>query len=630
MAAVASPLAANRDAPGPQPRQISWAAALCIGIYAVLALAAYWPTWPGDPNRFVDCPCGDPSEAAWFLAWTPHALLHGINPFFTTAINHPAGINLAVNTEMPLLGLITAPLTIVFGPVSSLSLLMWLAYPISASAMLFALKRWTSWYPAAFAGGLLYGFSPYVVGQGRLHLQLVFVPLPPLIALAVYELLVRRKGSPLRWGASLGILVSAQFFISTEILASTFIVVVVGLAVLGASHLRDIPFSVRTALPGIAMAAVIVGVFVAYPAWMLLLGPQRYHVPVWVLNSVSGRSGPLGALFPTTSMWFSPGGLSQLGSATPGFGDIVENGSYLSIPLLLLMIYLVVRFWRNRWLQFMTVMAGVSFVLTLGPHLDLGNDRTSIALPFVFIERLPLVGLINPIRMSLFVAMFVSLGLALGLDEFHSTWAPDAESPAGGDRVRSRYRTVPAGLPLVMLLAVASVLLLVPRWPVATAATEIPPYFTSPAVDGIRPGSTVLSYPYPLPGSAQAMLWQAVAGMRFELLGSYALNPAEHGYASQFPQYLQPRDVQRLFYGEQGAVPKTGAPFPLMANDAALVADVRDFLRDNGIDVVLVAQWGANSNVIADVVVSALGRPSARSGQVNAWYDVRQRISHVT
>jgi hypothetical protein len=507
--------------------------------------------------------------------------------------------------------------------VSSFNFLMWLAFPLSASSMLFVLRRWTSWYPAAFVGGLIYGFSPYVIGQGRLHLQLVFVPVPPLIALAVYELFVKRKGHVLAWGAVLGILVSAQFLISTEILASTFIVVVIGLVVLGVSRPGDSLLSIRTALPGVGVAAGVVVVVLAYPAWMLVFGPQRYVVPESVANVFAGRSGLLGPITPTSSMWFAPRGLSALGRATPGFNDAVENGSYLGIPLILLATYLAVRFRRCRWLLFMAVMALASFLLTLGPHLDLGGERTSIALPFALIERIPLVGLINPIRMSLFVAMFVSMMVAVGLNEFWSAWTRrGAQAQSGGHGMRAPLRPAPGEALLVGLLLAASALSLIPSWPVRTVAIGVPPYFTSSAVDRIRPGSTVLMYPYPTPGAAQGMLWQALTGMRFDLLGSYALNPDPHGLVSQFPEQLRPADLQRLFYGEEKVTPALGPPFPLSSHRAALVADIRTFLREHHVDTVLVAPRQPQAPVITRIMSMALGSPPQRSGQIDAWYDV--------
>ena len=59
------------------------------------------------------------------------------------------------------------------------------------------------WLPGAALGGLLYGFSPYMVGQGADHLVFTFVPIPPFIALTIVSIL-QRKGSPWRSASSSG------------------------------------------------------------------------------------------------------------------------------------------------------------------------------------------------------------------------------------------------------------------------------------------------------------------------------------------------------------------------------------------------------------------------------------------
>lgn len=82
---------------------------------------ANYPAWPGDPSRIR---AGDLDQMVWYLAWTPHAIGHGQNLFATNWLNYPAGVNLAQNTSAPLLGLVTAPLTLAVSPLSSLNLLL--------------------------------------------------------------------------------------------------------------------------------------------------------------------------------------------------------------------------------------------------------------------------------------------------------------------------------------------------------------------------------------------------------------------------------------------------------------------------------------------------------------------------
>jgi hypothetical protein len=90
--------------------------------------------------------------------------------------------------------------------------------------MFFVLKKWCRW-PAAFVGGLAYGFGPYMVTQGQTHLNLAFVPLPPLIVWCLYELLFEQKRRPVRMGVLLGLLAGAQVLISPELLALLVLIV---------------------------------------------------------------------------------------------------------------------------------------------------------------------------------------------------------------------------------------------------------------------------------------------------------------------------------------------------------------------------------------------------------------------
>ncbi|MGH9092416.1 MAG: hypothetical protein ACRDZR_13740, partial [Acidimicrobiales bacterium] len=596
----------------PGARRAPWAAVASVGIYAVLGLVAYRPSWPGGGGRIVGCPCGDGSESAWFLAWTPHAVLHGLDPFFTTAVNHPVGVNLAANATMPLLGLLALPVTLTAGPAASLSLLLWAAYPLSAGAMYLVLRRWTAWAPAAFAGGLLYGFSPYMVGQGRLHLNLVFVPLPPLVMLALYELVVRRRGGALRWGGLLGALVAAQYLVSTEILATTVVVALLGLVVLAAARPREVLPALRHAAPGAGLAAGIAAVVVAYPTWELLAGPRRYHLPLAFVDQVSLRGDLLGAVVPTRSAWLSPGWLAHLGGAAAGSAGVVENGTYLGVPLLLLAGYLAVRFRRDRWLPYLLAMAACTYVLSLGPHLTVGGHRTGVPLPFALVERVPLLELATPVRLSLYTAMFVAVLVALGLDHLRRAVAAP-----------SRTRPGRAELVVVGVVAVAALLALVPRWPAATSPSGVPPYFTAAGVDRVPPGATVLAYPYPVPGRSQAMLWQAAAGMRFAMLGSYALHPVAGGLASQYPTQLRPADVQPALYALEGAGPPPSPPVPR----PRLVADLRELLADQHVAAVLVGRRSPGAGAAASLVASALGEPPARKGGVDAWYGVQDRLA---
>ena len=132
---------------------------------------------------------------------------------------------------MPLLGVLGTPVTLAFGAFVTTTLFFTLAFPLSSLSAYVLISRWVRWRPAAFVGGLLYGFSPYLAAQGGSHLNLVFVPLPPLIFFILGQIAAGRARRAWMWGTVLALLCAAQFLISAEILVSTVVVGVIGLLI---------------------------------------------------------------------------------------------------------------------------------------------------------------------------------------------------------------------------------------------------------------------------------------------------------------------------------------------------------------------------------------------------------------
>ena len=127
-------------------------------------------------------------------------MAHGHNPLFTNYANYPHGVNLLNNTSVPLLGVVGAPVTWIWGAIATYNFWCTVALAGSAFAAYVLVRRVVDWGPAAFVAGLLYGFSPYEIGQSG-HLNLSFVVFPPLILLCLHELVVTQRGRPRRWGS---------------------------------------------------------------------------------------------------------------------------------------------------------------------------------------------------------------------------------------------------------------------------------------------------------------------------------------------------------------------------------------------------------------------------------------------
>ena len=94
-------------------------------------------------------------------------------------------------------GIPLAPVTWLFGPVATLNVASTLGPALSALAMFWLLRRWVRWTPAAFVGGLVFGFSPFVfVNLAGGHLMTGVLVLVPLMVGCLDELLVRQRHSP--------------------------------------------------------------------------------------------------------------------------------------------------------------------------------------------------------------------------------------------------------------------------------------------------------------------------------------------------------------------------------------------------------------------------------------------------
>jgi len=528
------------DAPPPSPDQPKaspdrskvWATALVVASYVVLAVVVYWQAWSNGVATHLQLG-GDQFANVWFLRWTPFALLHGHNPLFTTYANYPFGVNLVTNTSAPFLGVLGMPVTLLFGSIATFNVLSTVAVAGSATAGYAFARRWTTWRPSAWVAGLLYGFSPYVMGQSSGHLNLTFVVLPPLILLGVHEVVVRQRWGPRRAGVVLALLVTAQFFVSSEILASTVVIGTIGVAGAAVAGRRSIADHWKRAVEGTLWAGGVAGVLLAYPVWFAVKGPGSISGPIQLVPQAY-RADLLGLIYPGAFVWLAPSGLTRTSSVFAS--SPVENGSYLGITLVCAVVVSVVVLWRRSTVVRVAAIAGgAAWVLSLGGALVVrtapGASLNGIPLPERIFTKLPLLSNTIPVRYSLYVSLFAGLILALALDRLHQRVAHGA---------RPTWLRTPAGSALVPgLLALACLVPLVPTIPLQGFGDPgVPAYFSSPALQRIPPDSVALIYPYPSSPTPQGQLWQAQAELRFKMPGGYFLVPQPPGRSIAFSPTL--------------------------------------------------------------------------------------------
>jgi hypothetical protein len=547
----------------------------CILGYAVLAILAFAPAGPLATGTLPTSGAGNPAgsdafQMTWFLAYASHALTHGLNFFHTDLIDYPSGVNLADNTSEPLLGLLVSPITLTLGPVAAFNLLIRLAFALSATSMYLVLGRWCSSRAARFLGGLLYGFGPYMAGQA-LHLDLVFVPIPPLLVLLGDELLRRRRMRAPLLGLAIGGCAAVQFLISPDVLSGCGVMAVIVFGWLALRH-RDL---VRARLPYVAragaVAAGVFGVVAGYPIYEMLAGSGHISGPVLSVSTLQGDSSDLlSPVVPTSTQLMTPPFLSHLGDDLVS-SNLSENDGYLGIPLLAVLVVIVRRLRDDADVAFFAVAAAASFVMSLGARLVIATWRSPIPLPGDISAHLPLLEDTIPARYGLYVMVFVSMIVAVGVERL---WLAGGRRRTGSPDRPAWRGTVAAGALVVLCL--------LPDAPFKSAALSWSPSLPAAVKRLTPPGGVVVTDPPTQLAHAGAMTWQAIDGMSFRLVGGYANipTPGEHVGEkwTEAPPYLA------LMPEDPSAQPGFGDPLRLRRAIAFVKqeeAELRSYLSAN-------------------------------------------------
>ena len=417
---------------------LAWFVALCT--YLPLAALGFWPVWQHWSAQMNGCNCWDQLEQEWYVQWVPSALAHGQTVLVTHHIYAPDGINLMWNASLVALGTVFAPVTETLGVVHSFAILLTLALALSASTMFLLLRRWTTWLPAAWLGGLVYGFSTLAIqetGLGRLNLS--FDALPPLMVLVIVKL-IRKEWSPAVGGSVLGLLVAVQLLISEEILLITLLLVGLALVVLAVVHRREVIDRGMDVLRAALAAAITFLVLSAYPLYIQFTGPYRITGPPQSRAQIALFSSDLlSPVVPGTTQWFDPAWADRI-SSTFSASLAMEVTAYIGLPLLALVVVSVALLRRRTIVRIFALVALGSFLLSMGPQVLVSNHHTGIPGPYAVLVHLPILGDIIPSRFALGLWFALAVLFAVGLNAGHDWLRPRL---SGGPRTGPRRRRGP-------------------------------------------------------------------------------------------------------------------------------------------------------------------------------------------
>jgi len=491
---------------------------VALACFTVPAIVLWWHVWSGHPSSALTCGCGDPAQEVWFMAWPAWAITHLHSVVFSGAVNVPHGANLLSNTSGPLVGVVLAPVTWLFGPVTATNVALTLAPALSAWSCFAAIRPLVKWKAAAIPAALVYGYSAALVTSLTFgHVSVTMLVVPPFLFTTLHEIVIRQEHSVVRDGLLLAALLVAQFFISAEILVMCLLLGAVGLAAVIAVGWRQVRPHAGHALPALGLAAGVALVLLAYPTWYGLAGPQAVTGVLFALAPISGVpfsgllvAGPYGA---PANVYIRFGGyLGRMGPPADyvGWGVALAGVGSLVVG-------------RRRPLTWLLLLlAAATFWLALGAYLISGPAWLGHPwLPWRALSTLPVLKEILPDQFVPLVTLFLALLIAIGLDAFHGMhWRPTSWT---------RHRAALTGVAtlVVAVVALAPVLTTLGA-PLRVVRVHTPPYLHDAAS---RPpaGNVVLTVPFAVSGSTQPMLWQAMEGMRFRLAGAALKTPDARG-----------------------------------------------------------------------------------------------------
>jgi hypothetical protein len=594
-------------APAPAATRAAWPPSerrtlLLTGVYCLLgAVAVTMWLWRDPASRLVAGNPYDTDQFAWYFRYDATAVAHFRLPaLITEGMNAPQGVSVMWNTFMLLPGMLLAPVTLLAGPQASLTILMTAGFAGSAFALIAVLRRWGASTPAAALGGGVYGFSPALIQSSLGHYDLQFAVLPPLIAHAGLSLVTGRRGTgsraAARCGALLGLLVAAQLFINEELLFDTGVAVAIMTAVIAASRPRLIAARLRDVAAGLGVACAVAVIVAGYPLWVQFLGPLRQQTspftPDFFKNDLAGFVQPssFALLHTKTSAAFA--------ASYPG--QLPEYLGYLGWPLLVVLVLVTVRFWRQLPVRVTAVAFVVLAACSLGGTLLAGGvEHAGIKLPWYLLQTLPVTGSVLPDRFSIVADGAAAAAFAFGFDAAWRRW-PGAKWFVAALAAVAVVPLVPAPLPQAPVTALPA------GWTTVFSALRLPA------------DAHVLVVPIPVSTFTEALRWQADTGQPGSMVGGYYMGPTWSGQAATDGNGLSSEAMylNQLWAESAGVSVATVATLPvnqIYPDDAQMRAQFRGW----GISAI-VADTNLDSS-FGHYLTGLLGEPTVTAGQVLGW-----------
>lgn len=344
---------------------------LLLLAFELAGIAATWPRFTYLTGRQLPAN-RDAVEYVWDFWWVAHQLVHLGNPFYTNHMAAPVGAQLGYDTLLPLPAWLLSPITIVWGPSASYTLLSIITPGLACYTMYRAARLWLN-APGAIAAGAFFGLSSMFDWQNWYHVNIavgsIFLPL-------VVEAAVRLRRNPgMRPAVGLGLALGASILVNQETTVVAVILTAVILIPWIAGKLIRDRAALRPAAWPLAIGALIAAV-VASPELIAMIAQLRSGGaspdPGLLAQNLTQYGSSLPTLF-APSPRLADFGLGSLASSYR-YSEPTEAVATFGIVLTVLAVLGVVAGWRKKSTWGFAALWLACAAIALGPTLIIGGN----------------------------------------------------------------------------------------------------------------------------------------------------------------------------------------------------------------------------------------------------------------
>ncbi|MGH9374457.1 MAG: hypothetical protein ACRD15_23310 [Vicinamibacterales bacterium] len=268
--------------------------AVAVFGYVSVAVVFAWPLPMHLGTGLLGAPGGDTGVYLWNLWVFRHEIVaHGRFPFFTLEIlaASPSAVPLTLHNYTTAANLLGFPLQQLIGTVAAFNLLTLASCALSAYVMFLFLRERVGDDPAAWIGGLLFGFSPFMTARQMAHFSLVQAAALPAFALLMYRF---RVSAPTIRRAVAGGAIVAWAFLSDPYYAvycammAVFLLVWEALAVEGRREAVSFPFRVSLDIAIMCLAGMVAAIVLRgggrFEIFGLRVSMTRLYTPMLIVT----------------------------------------------------------------------------------------------------------------------------------------------------------------------------------------------------------------------------------------------------------------------------------------------------------------------------------------------------------